>query len=143
MPMYVIRSCPSCNNVLETSSDYHALGKPYRVCQQCRALIRLDHITEWELKDSLEKLTYIGEIAIAALVIGIAGGIITLICLNFFVKLLYMNSIDLTPLYLWALFGIIISFGVFALRLRKEIQDSKNRMKNLNYREELTKIGIL
>lgn len=139
MSIYVKRSCPKCGTTIEGyTRDYRAIGQPFVQCNNCKTIIKLSHVTEWELLSLVGKLKYLAINCWTNFLFGMALPVVAL----FYDK--YSDFYEMNDSLLIKL--IIIGFSVVTLGrgflFVKSIKQSKTRMKNQNYRKLLKELGI-
>jgi hypothetical protein len=135
---YVIKKCPNCKDIYYTGHDRRGIGIPYKTCILCKTIIIDEAETEWELKNLGQKFVYILICIWTSILFGAIGPIMVY-CFN---ELTDTKTTDKQGLYAYII-GIII-FGIIFYRANiKDIQLSKERMKDANYRGILKKLGLL
>lgn len=136
MGRYVWRSCPKCGYRIESGViHYVALGSPIMNCPKCNALIKLDHINEWELLSLGGKIYHLITSLKTALVLSVFIGLL----ISLIMKLIH-KEIDLITLYI---ISPIIAFIFTIIMDIKNISNSKKRMADTNYRKSLINFGFI
>ena len=130
----VTKTCPKCHFSDVSTNDIRGIGIPFRKCILCGNLNIDKDDNEWELMGPFAKLYYV------------------LICV--YSSFLYGFFLPIVVLLVWGkpdtfTFFILYGIGValFAmlsvLKNRRDLTDSKERMKDPAYREQLRKMGLL
>lgn len=136
MGMYVWRRCSKCGALLrESGYHYVALGNPIVNCQKCNALIKLDHINEWESLSLGGKIYHLIASLKTALVLSVFIGLL----ISLIMKLIH-REIELTDLFI---ISPIIAFIFTIIMDIKNISSSKKRMADANYRKSLEIFGLI
>jgi hypothetical protein len=141
----VIKKCPHCKKVYESGHHAIGIGEPLATCQYCKGMIVDKDNMEWELKGTLGKIGYLfvcfWTVALYGLAVplGIYG-------------IAYLLSKDkaaveasFTPkavITFWIIGVILASIKSYKVNT-KDIQASKERMKNPEYRALLRRAGLL
>jgi hypothetical protein len=134
----VVKSCPSCKCVIEVEGNYRGIGIPYKTCPYCNSTIIDESDTEWELKNINQKIGYILICGWTIILYGLIVPIIVHIINT-------MNDIETSnsQFFSFYLLGIGICLVIIYKSLVKEIKESKERMKDRNYRMRLKQLGLL
>lgn len=128
-----IKTCPHCKNTVSTLYSID-IGKPFVECSNCGHLVIDKDITEWELKDIFQKIYFLVICLYSAFLFG------------FLPNLIYIFLVD--DIDEGALLGIWLTasccIALFGSRnLIDEIKESKERMRDPEYRQVLRSIGLL
>lgn len=128
MGVYIQRSCPNCHYRIEPyTRNYVAISSPIVECPQCKTSVRFSNRNEWELMTFFEKGTHF----VATVFTGLIYAMIP-------VFIILVFELDLDEIATIAV--SLISGELFAFyQLKGAILESKYRMKNSEYRKELSK----
>lgn len=129
----VTKTCPKCRFSYTSTYNSRGIGIPFKKCICGNLNIDKDD-NEWELMGPFAKLCYV------------------LICV--YSSFLYGFFLPIVVLFVWGkpdtfTFFILYGIGValFAMLIvlnnRSDLTDSKERMKDPAYREQLRKMGLL
>ena len=139
MPTIVIKRCPKCHVPYEADFDSRGLGQPFRACQLCRQIIIDTDTTEWELKSLPAKVGYLVICLWSSLLVGLLLPIAVLVYRELTDQPSMGNELFVRLLAV----GVLLAAAVMFLGTWKEIQESKERMKNEPYRAVLRQLGLL
>lgn len=140
MPSFAKISCPKCHRILENwHPSYIKFGNPLITCPNCKTVVRMSHINEWESTSLLKKLDYIltfyGQ---AILFPGFGTVLVGLIIDNLFNTRLFVVDNNPKPLLL-ILASICAS--IFLIRNHflfiAKVEESRERTKDPIYRKQL------
>jgi len=144
MSVLVTRKCPKCKHPFETlQRNYVALGPPFRSCPRCGIRVKWDHITEWDLMNRGGKRLYIARHCYQCFFFGILFAGVVLACCFVGLSKAGMaetgrNALLLSiPCLLGGSVYIILQTNWFI----SEIDRSRHRMLDPEYREELRQLG--
>lgn len=137
MGIYIKRSCPHCETVIEPyTRSYRAIGPPFIQCPNCGHLLRQDHVNEWALMYVPGKLAHIGI------------HFYTCIFWSFFFVIpfavLYEMGKDVSDslaLLSWGA-GFLVVCAIRSLSLIREIKQSNQRLTSPSYRAQLKQLGF-
>jgi hypothetical protein len=141
MPMYKIKSCPHCKKTYDFDHDRRGIGSPLLQCPSCSNLIIDTDMNEWELKDPISKIIYIILSVYTAFMYGLLSPLIAWGIADLF-------DYD-SEAHGYNFFIISYAIGVFLIALvalwsnKGDIKESKERMKDSEYRLLLKKAGLL
>lgn len=130
----VLKTCPHCGRRWSETFTI-GIGKPFYQCSTCHQTIIDKNTTEWELKSLIDKIAYFGVF------------IWTAIIASFFVVmvayfLLGQDRTDKLLIPIWSCaFLLVMSIGVWSNM--GDIKESRERMKNPEYRKKLKELGLL
>lgn len=156
MPMMVKKSCPECKSVLEGwHTDFRKFGMPLVVCENCRTVIKKDNVNEWELMSIFQRIDFIGSLIIT--IIALTIGLCILLALISYVLIggdqlfIYKNPIPPSEIFTnftllsYAIFVVsIVSISIYeGIKFIREIDKSKERLKDVKYRNLLRSYGLI
>lgn len=128
-----IKTCPHCNHTMSETYSI-GIGKPFAECSNCGKMVIDRDTTEWELKNIFQKLFFL----VTCLYTAIIVGVIPVLIYGFSVD----NPSDTALLGIWL--GTSCCVALFSSRnLVEEINASKERMKDPDYRQVLQSVGLL
>lgn len=139
MGTYITRRCPHCRHTLESfERKYYAIGPPLINCPSCHQGIKLDHITEWGLKNIFQKIGFILITIYTTIFYGLMGGILLYVGFSYIFEY-SINNFDalILGLITWLSYSL---YHVFSLG--KEIAESNNRLNDSSYRKKLEEAGF-
>lgn len=133
-------SCPKCKTTLENwQHSYIAFGNPLITCPNCKAVVRLSHINEWDSMPIYKRAEYIlifgfQAIAFPAFWVFMGGYILGNILgtETFFIG----DNPTTTTIALAILVALIFLVQNTTLFMQK-VTESKKRTKNPEYRRQL------
>jgi len=139
MSIYVQRRCWNCKEILHGyTHDYRAIGVPFVQCESCLTYNRYDHINEWDLKNTFEKLRYIGVVIWTTILYAMIGPIIALGAAQLF-GWDKSNRLFLYSYSAGLLIMTIVSTGLFLADLRT----SRERLRDQHYIDTLCKLKLI
>ena len=141
MGFKIIR-CPNCRWSYRQDLDRTGVGQPFYNCPQCKYLTLDDDRTEWELMDFGQRLGLFLIIVMRSIVF---GPIIFILLLGFLAWLFSFEE-SFKGLTVFLTIGILgfVAMGTLNVWLEiREIRESKQRMRGVQYRNQLKELGIL
>lgn len=137
MATLIFYTCPKCRARIETQDAYQSVGPPFIQCNKCgRIFIVAKNRTEWELKTPWQRGIFYAKVGFISLWLGFGtGGLLTILGDEFLVK----------PFSWWFSMplGIGAWYWMLSADLRRNIQESRERMANPKHREILEHLGLL
>ena len=141
MAMLVFKSCPYCRKQYQWGTDSRGIGSPIKQCPNCKGSFIDTDETEWELKSPIRRFYFYVICAWTALAYGIVVPLGAMFVLNY---LKYdIEKFGITGFGSLYLIGVLVFTIIIILNNRNEIKESKERMKDNNYRNQLVKAGLL
>lgn len=138
MGLWVKRYCPACHVVLENWGHSRVwIGVPFVECTGCRRIVLRTLVQEWDQKSDLKKTAYV---AIQLYTAALYGGIFPFVYIAG-AALLRDDVNNSAALVLWLLGGV--GFAAVGLsQLFKDIEESRQRLLDPNYRTALFKLRL-
>lgn len=125
MSTYVKRKCGNCSGTIENwTRDYRTIGTPLMKCENCGALNKVDHITEWDLMSKFEKMSWIFGI--------LSAFYYTLFTVLLFALVAYLLSLEMGTISIVS--AIILGLSLRYSLLYFAIRESRKRMHDSHYR---------
>jgi len=130
----VLKTCPHCGR--RWTDTYTAgIGKPFYYCSICHQTIIEKDTTEWELKSLIGKIAYFGIFIWTGIIVSFGVVLVAY-------SLLGKDRIERLLLPIWSgAFLLVMCIGVWSTM--RDIKESRERMKNHEYRKTLKELGLL
>lgn len=136
MPTYISYRCPSCKAHIELQDAYQSVGPPFVACNKCGKEFDVSkNRTEWDLKTPNRKVLFHLKVAFISVWLGIGTG---LLLADVTTKYLSVQI----PWFVAVPIGVAGWFWLLSADLRRNISESKARMRDPSYRERLRGLGI-
>lgn len=137
MPTLIFYTCPKCHARIETQDAYQSVGPPFILCSKCGGIFSVaKNRTEWELKRPWQRRIFFAKVAFFSLWLGFGTGILLTLLAQEFLA---------TPVSQW--FAVPLGIGAWywmlSADLRRNIQESRERMADPKHREILEYLGLL
>ena len=138
MALNLMKFCPHCRSMFEQGPQEIGIGTPLVNCPACKGVIVDADRTEWELKSPIGKAFYLLLCGWTSIFWGFGFLMLGL-------ALRYKFDVEISDamlINLWIGGGI----GVLMLLILfnwKDIEESRERMKDPRYRERLKRAGLL
>ncbi len=139
MPTFIRYKCAKCRKSLGTDQPYFSIGVPFLICDSCETVnIIAENKTEWDLKTPYKKFSTSFDVWGLGIIIGAGAGLVCGLLLQEVLKV--KSGLIFVPLIA---LGIFVSLPFFLKGLKKDIEASRLRMKDENYRSVLKHLGLL
>lgn len=151
MAIYVTRKCPKCKYSFERMAlDWIAFGDPRIKCPRCGQIVVFKNIKEWKLRHPLMRFWIIVRHYTFHNIAYTSGLVMLFFLLLALILSLFGKSIneviqEENSIFFWTTISIIVFVIVAIYRHKgfiKEIRESNERMKNLEYAEKMKSISL-
>ena len=136
MPTIIAYVCPQCKSHLENQDAYHSIGPPFVECGSCNFSFSIEkNRTEWDLKTPTQQLLFKSKIILFSAFLGFGTG-------GFFTDIVAPHLGAQISMLFSVPCGVALWYWIMGRDMRREISESKERMKDHAYRHFLTDLGL-